>query len=195
MFSSEQLIVTPRLDLYLIPIPELLMLHEDPDNPSLLADREFTNPHQELSREHSGPLRWRVPQVKADPSANVWFIRWIVLRSTKEVVGSISFHSPPDDEGIIEIGFGISQACRNKGYGTEALLGMWTWVIDQPGVKILRYTVSPTNLPSMAIISKFGFTHVGQQMDEMDGPEEIFEMSVSDFRLGLKDGFTTNNGS
>jgi ribosomal-protein-alanine N-acetyltransferase len=181
------------LDLHLIPISELLMLHEDPDNPSLLADREFTNPHQELSREHSGPLAWRVPQVKADPTTNVWFIRWIVLRETSEVVGSISFHSPPDDLGMIEIGFGISRECRNNGFGTEALLGMWSWVVTEPGVKTLRYTVSATNQPSMAIISKFGFKHVGQQIDEQDGPEEIFEMSVTDFQLSLKNGFTANN--
>ena len=195
MSSSGELIATPRLDLHLIPIPELLLLHEDPDNPSLLADRDFTNPHNELSHEHSGPLRWRVPQVKADPAVNIWFIRWIVLRETKEIVGSISFHAPPDDSGMIEIGFGVSQACRNNGFGTEALLGMWSWVITQPNVKILRYTVSASNLPSMAIISKFGFSHIGQQLDEEDGPEEIFEMSVADFKLGLKNGFTANNRS
>jgi hypothetical protein len=34
----------------------------------------------------------------------------------------------------------------------------------------------------MRIIEKFGFTHVGQQLDEIDGPEEIYEMSVSEFR-------------
>ena len=195
MRNAAELIVTPRLDLHLIPIPELLLLHEDPDNPGLLADRDFTNPHLELSHSHSGPLRWRVPQVKENPAANIWFIRWIVLRETKEIVGSISFHSPPDDSGMIEIGFGISLGCRNSGFGTEALLGMWSWVVTQPGVKILRYTVSASNLPSMAIISKFGFSHVSQQLDEEDGPEEIFEMSVADFQLNLINGFTANNRS
>ena len=68
-------------------------------------------------------------------------------------------------------------------------------MVTQPGVKILRYTVSASNLPSMAIISKFGFSHVGQQIDEEDGPEEIFEMSVGDFQLRLKNGFTANNRS
>ena len=195
MQNPGELIVTPRLDLHLIPIPELFMLHEDPDNPGLLADRDFTNPHHELSRSHSGPLRWRVPQVKADPTVNIWFIRWIVLRATKEIVGSISFHSPPDDSGMIEIGFGISEGCRNNGFGTEALLGMWSWVATQPGVKILRYTVSASNLPSMAIISKLGFSNIGQQLDVEDGMEEIFEMSVADFQLRLKNGFTANNRS
>jgi RimJ/RimL family protein N-acetyltransferase len=61
-------------------------------------------------------------------------------------------------------------------------MGMWSWVLDQPGVKTLRYTVSATNKPSMRIIEKFGFKHMGQQLDEIDGPEEIFEMSTEEFR-------------
>jgi [ribosomal protein S5]-alanine N-acetyltransferase len=193
--AATNLIQTKRLDLHLIPIPELIMLHEDPDHGYLLSNRDFTNPYNELTHEHSGPLRWRVPQVKADPSTNVWFIRWIVLRETKEVVGSISFHAPPDEVGMIEIGFGICEPCRNQGFGKEALLGMWSWVIDQPGVETLRYTVSATNAPSMAIINSLGFSHVGQQIDEEYGPEEIFEMSVSEFRSNLVNGFSSYNSS
>ena len=171
------------------------MLHDDPDNKLLLVDRDFTNPYKELTHEHSGPLRWRVPQVKADPSTNVWFIRWIVLRETKQIVGSISFHAPPDEVGMIEVGFGICEPCRNNGFGKEALLGMWTWVIDQPGVQTLRYTVSATNAPSMSIINSLGFEHVGQQIDEEDGPEEIFEMSADEFRSRLVNGFSPNNSA
>ena len=114
---------------------------------------------------------------------------------SKEIVGSISFHAPPDEVGMIEIGFGICEPCRNQGFGKEALLGMWTWVIDQPGVTTLRYTVSATNTPSMAIINSLGFEHIGQQIDEEDGPEEIFEMSVTEFRSYLVNGFSPNNGS
>jgi RimJ/RimL family protein N-acetyltransferase len=192
---STEVIATKRLDLNLIPIAELIMLHEDPDNPALLTDREFSNPYKELTHEHSGPLRWRVPQVKADPSTNVWFIRWIVLRETKQIVGSISFHAPPDEVGMIEVGFGICEPCRNNGFGKEALLGMWTWVIDQPGVHTLRYTVSASNGPSMSIINSLGFEHVGQQIDEEDGPEEIFEMSANEFRSRLVNGFSPNNSA
>jgi RimJ/RimL family protein N-acetyltransferase len=96
---------------------------------------------------------------------------------------------------MIEIGFGICEPCRNQGFGKEALLGMWTWVIDQPGVTTLRYTVSATNAPSMAIINSLGFRPVGQQIDETDGPEEIFEMSVTEFGSHLVNGFSSNNGS
>jgi RimJ/RimL family protein N-acetyltransferase len=59
---------------------------------------------------------------------------------------------------------------------------MWAWVVGQPGVKKLRYTVDPDNVASVALVQQFGFTNVGQQIDEEDGPEDIYELSATDFR-------------
>jgi RimJ/RimL family protein N-acetyltransferase len=53
---------------------------------------------------------------------------------------------------------------------------MWGWVVNSPQVKTLRYTVSPDNLISQHIIKKLGFNLVGEQIDEEDGLEEIYEM-------------------
>ena len=179
--AGSSYIETERLSLYLIAPNELITLFEDPENISIYAGKPFTNPHRVLI-DDSGPLPWRVPQVKEDPSVNIWFVRWIVLKATNEIIGSVSFHGAPNHAGMIEIGLGIEPLFQNQGYASEALMGMWSWVIDQPGIQTLRYTVSATNKPSMRIIEKFGFTHVGQQIDEIDGPEEIYEMSVSEFR-------------
>nr|MBP7894204.1 GNAT family N-acetyltransferase [Candidatus Planktophila sp.] len=126
--------------------------------------------------DFQGPLGWRVPQVKADPATNKWFVRWIVLKENREVIGSTSFHGTPDAQGMMEIGLGIETQYQNKGYAKEALLGMWRWVLTFPEVKTLRYTVSPENLPSIAVIKYFGFDFKGQQIDEEDGPEDIYEM-------------------
>jgi RimJ/RimL family protein N-acetyltransferase len=108
-------------------------------------------------------------------------VRFIVLSQSREVIGSTSFHGIPDETGMMEIGIGIEEKFWGNGFATEALLGMWRWVITQPGVLTLRYTVSPTNLASVAIIKKFGFHYQGQQMDEIDGPEDIYEISVAEF--------------
>ena len=176
----EKAIDTPRLELHHISAQGIIELYENKSDVTAIAGRDFTNPHQNLVKE-SGPLGWRVPQVKVDPSVNKWFVRFIVLKESKEVIGSTSFHGVPDAEGMMEIGLGIEEAFRNKGYAREALAGMWKWVSAFPEVKTLRYTVSPENLPSIAVINYFGFEYKGQQMDEIDGPENIYEMSTSDF--------------
>jgi [ribosomal protein S5]-alanine N-acetyltransferase len=179
---TDDLIQTERLDLVLIGAGDLITLFRDCDNPSLWQDKPYTNPHRVLM-DDPGPLHWRVPQVESDPSLNRWFVRFIVLKSSRVVVGAISFHGAPDERGMIEIGMGIDPDFRGRGFAKEALHGMWQWACAQPDVAVLRYTVSPENEPSVAIVESFGFPRIGQQMDEIDGPEDIYEMTVSDYLI------------
>ena len=179
--QREPVICTPRLELHHMSVDELISIFEKPEDSWIYEGQDFTNPHRVLM-DDSGPLAWRVPQVKIDDSMNKWFVRWIVLKSTREIIGSASFHSAPNEAGMIEIGLGIDPKFHGYGFGFESLLGMWSWVCNQGGVKVLRYTVSADNAASVALINKFGFKHVGQQIDEEDGPEEIYELSVRDFK-------------
>lgn len=177
----EPVIETSRLELHHISAPELITLFEDRDDAAALVSEDFTNPLRVLI-DFQGPLAWRVPQVKADPACNKWFVRWIVLKEKQEIVGSTSFHGAPDSEGILEIGLGIESEYQRQGFAKESLLGMWRWALTFPEVRTFRYTVSPDNAPSIAVIKYFGFEFKGQQIDEIDGAEDIYEMSVADFR-------------
>ena len=178
----EEVISTQHLELHHISVDELVSIYEIPEAPWVYESKDFTNPFRVLMND-SGPLAWRVPQVKVDCSLNKWFVRWIVLKSTNEIIGSTSFHGAPNEEGMIEIGLGIDRKFQGLGFGFETLLGMWSWVCEQEGVETLRYTVSAENTASIALINKFGFKHVGQQIDDEDGPEEMYELSVADFKI------------
>lgn len=178
--SRQPVIETKRLELHHIAAPDLINLFEERDDKQCLRGADFTNPLRVLI-DFQGPLAWRVPQVKADEAVNKWFVRWVVLKESREIIGSTSFHGAPDDAGMVEIGLGIESEYQNQGYAKETLLGMWRWVLTSPEVKTLRYTVSPENLPSIAVIQYFGFEFKGQQMDEIDGPENIYEMDRETF--------------
>jgi RimJ/RimL family protein N-acetyltransferase len=177
---SEPIIACERLDLHHISVSDLVMLFEDPENFSIYRSGLFANPHRVLIDGHS-PLRWRVPQVKENPSVNKWFVRWMVLRESREIVGSLSFHGAPDESGMLEIGLGVHEKFWRQGFGYEALMGMWLWAASQSGVLKFRYTVDPNNQASVGLVRKFGFAHEGQQIDDEDGPEDIYEMSVKNF--------------
>jgi RimJ/RimL family protein N-acetyltransferase len=179
--DSEEMIATSRLELHHICVDDLLCLFESPEDLSIYEGQPYSNPHRVLMDE-SGPLRWRVPQVKLNPLVNKWFARWMVEKTSREIVGSVSFHGPPDEAGMMEIGLGVHPDFQRLGFATEALTGMWTWVVEQPDVALLRYTVTPDNLASVALVKKFGFVCVGQQIDPEDGPEDIYEMSANEFR-------------
>lgn len=180
--KEEPVIYTPRLELHHICARDLITLYENPEDLSIYEERTFRNPYRELM-DNKGPLGWRVPQVKIDPRLNKWFVRWIVLKESSEVIGSTSFHGAPDENGMVEIGLGINSEFQNLGYAKEALLGMWRWVLESPEIQVLRYTVSPENGPSISVIRYFGFAYAGQQIDDEDGPEDIYEISRRDFLL------------
>lgn len=179
--TADAPIRTARLDLHMVTPAEYAILDVDRADPRLWIDRGFTNPVGHLV-EDPGPLPFRIPRVAANPEAAPYLLRLAVLRDEAVIVGSSGFHDLPDDAGMIEIGLGIEPAYRGRGLAQELLHGMWGWVIDQPGVVTLRYTVSPDNAPSQAIIRKLGFEYRGQQIDEIDGPEDIFELSAQEYR-------------
>ena len=177
----EKPIFTPRLELHHISIDGLISLFEEKDDHQAIASRDFTNPYKNLIAS-PGPLAWRVPQVKEDFQINKWFVRFIVLAESREIIGSTSFHGAPDASGMVEIGLGIEEPFQGRGFAKEALLGMWLWACENPEVKQLRYTVSPDNLASIKVIEYFDFQFKGQQMDEIDGPENIYEESATSFK-------------
>lgn len=177
MPHQYQLIATKRLDLYCMTAEELFGMGNDPD---IFSERPFKNPHGVITGEKL-PRTNRVQDVREHPENIRWYYRVIVDRERNIAVGSISFHDAPDERGMVEIGVGIAEPERGKGFASEALRGMWTWATHQPDVKFLRYTVSPENPYSISIIKKFEFPQVGEQIDPEDGLELIFESSVADY--------------
>lgn len=178
--GEDLLIQTKRLELHAVQPSEYELLAKERDNPALWVDRGFRNPYRHLV-DDPGPLPFRIPRIRENPALAKYLLRMIVLRESHEIIGSSGFHDGPDADGMIEIGIGIEPTYQGQGYAKEALRGMWDWVVSDPLVSTLRYTVSPENAPSQAIIKKFGFQLVGQQIDEIDGPEDIYQMSVDEY--------------
>jgi [ribosomal protein S5]-alanine N-acetyltransferase len=140
----------------------------------------FTNPYRHLI-EGPSPMVHRIPRVAANPEFAEIGIVLAVLKVSNEVIGSAGFHDLPDAHGMIEIGFGIVDEMQNQGFGRELLHGMWKMITERSDVRTLRYTVSPDNEASLHIVRNLGFALVGEQMDEEDGLELIYEMSVEEY--------------
>ncbi len=177
---------TKDLSLYIVLSSEYELLEADYAHPKLWLDRGFSDPHKYFLNNRN-PIPYRINEVRKNPEAAKYLLRVAVLKQSMVVVGSAGFHNLPDENGMIEIGFGVDPAFQNKGYGKQILHGMWGWVVKEPGVKTLRYTVSPSNLISKQIIQKLEFKLVGEQMDDIDGVEEIYELSANDYKLRFTD--------
>jgi RimJ/RimL family protein N-acetyltransferase len=125
--------------------------------------------------EDGVPAEYRLAQLAADPTEQPWLVRAMVLREPRRVVGSIGFHAPPDDRGRVEVGYGVVAAERRRGYAREALHALLDWAWATGRARTCVASVSPDNAPSLALIGAFGFQRVGEQIDEIDGLEWVFE--------------------
>lgn len=179
--ERDDVIHTARLDLHHVRPAEYALLAVDRGDPRLWADRGFGNPHGHLIAD-PGPIPFRIARMADDPQAAPWLLRLAVLRTESVIIGSVGFHGRPDADGMIEIGVSVEPAFRGVRFAQEMLHGMWGWAIGQPDVTRLRYTVSPDNAPSQAIIHRFGFAHIGTQLDDVDGIEDVYEMTSTEYR-------------
>ena len=151
-------------------------------DPKLWLDRGFSDPDKYFLN-NLNPIKYRLPRIRQNPEYAKYLLRVAVLKDNSIIIASAGFHDAPDSDGMIEIGFGVDKKYQGRGFGQELLHGMWSWVVNDPQVKTLRYTVSPDNLISQHIIKKLGFKHNGQQIDEEDGPEDIYELSAREYKL------------
>ncbi|MND08591.1 hypothetical protein D3C83_313230 [compost metagenome] len=55
-----------------------------------------------------------------------------------------------------------------------------TWAAKDAGIETFVVSISPSNVPSQAIARRFGFTKVGEHMDEEDGLEDILVVRAKD---------------
>ncbi len=122
-------------------------------------------------------LEYRIADLSADPTIQPWLGRAIVLDDPagRRIIGSVGFHSPPDADGRVEIGYRIEPEHRRQGVATEVVGALFDWAYREHGVTRFRAATAPDNVASQGVLARFGFREVGVQMDEYDGPELVFE--------------------
>lgn len=123
--------------------------------------------------------RYRLGQLAADPGSARWVVRQAVVGDGGLVVGHAGFHGPPDQAGMVEVGYSVAPEFRRQGYARAALAELLRRAAAEPAVTAVRAAISPGNAPSLATISGFGFAVVGEQWDEEDGRELLFEVPVT----------------
>jgi RimJ/RimL family protein N-acetyltransferase len=131
-----------------------------------------------VSDEAIGTWRYRADQVRVTPEDLDWVTGLIWDEDRGVVVGKAGFHGAPDADGMVEVGYAVDPAERRRGYARSALLAMLDRARAEPDVRTFRATVSPDNRASLGLIAQLPFVEVGEQWDEQDGLETIYELRV-----------------
>jgi RimJ/RimL family protein N-acetyltransferase len=117
---------------------------------------------------------FRLAQLGRDRFHAPWIVRAAVAEPDGQVVGHAGFHGAPEN-GTVTIAYSVDPAHRRKGYARAMLAALLERAAAEPSVTTVRATISPDNKASLATIAGQGFTYIGEQWDEEDGRELIFD--------------------
>lgn len=125
-----------------------------------------------------GTWRYRALQAVETPEDLPWITGVLWDDDLGLAVGKAGFHAAPDHSGMVEVGYAVDPAYRRRGYARAALEALIARARREPTVRTLRATVSPCNRASLALLAEHPFVEVGEQWDDEDGLETIYEIPV-----------------
>lgn len=130
-----------------------------------------------IDADDAGVWRRRSRQVQDDPASAAWITRAIWDVDSQVAVGRAGYHGPPDPVGIVEVGYAVDPLHRRRGFARAALETLLDRASNESRVRTVRATISPGNCASRLLVQQYGFIEVGEQWDDEDGLETIFEVS------------------
>ncbi len=108
--------------------------------------------------EHTlSAMRWLYGQAENDKENYLFYTNWqIILKSENISIGSACFKGIPDNTGTVEIGYGIDEKFRCKGYMTEAVKEILKWALAKNEIKCVTAETEKDNIASHKVMIKNG---------------------------------------
>ena len=109
------------------------------------------------------PILYQSLKKDREPSG---FETWMIVNKTdRRVIGDIGFYRKPDEHGAVEIGFGMAEGERGKGYASEALAAMMDWLCAHAKVKTVKASCHTQNLTSARMLKKAGLKETNRDKE------------------------------
>jgi len=182
-------IETLRLTLVPYAPDHLLALIEQPERFEALTGYVLADGLRRLLVSDDVSPEWlaRLREARGGPP-DPWVYGFALAhRDSCVVIGSASFKGPPDQAGMVEIAYGVAPEFEGRGYATEAATALLEFALRTGLVRLVRAHTRPVRNASGRILTKCGFTFVGDVVDPDDGPVWRWErdlVSEHEPRLG-----------
>jgi RimJ/RimL family protein N-acetyltransferase len=86
--------------------------------------------------------------------------RHLRSRETGILLGTAGFFGPPDEVGVVGLGYGVVPEARGQGLATEALTALLAFASDDARVHLVQADVSHENVASQRVMQKAGMVRV-----------------------------------
>lgn len=114
---------------------------------------------------------------RKNPERRIWYAIWVLQLNdgSGTIVGSLSFKGLNDD-GMVEIGYGMNKEYEGRGFMTEAVSAVVRWASEQPGVTSVEAETEPDNAASQRVLEKAGFVPKG--VTGKEGPRFVWKSEM-----------------
>ena len=101
----------------------------------------------------------------AHPGQWEWYAVWMMELKDGTHIGELCFKGLSED-GTAELGYGVAEKYRNRGYAAEAVSALVNWAFRQPGVAGITAETEASNTASRRVLEKTGFAPTGETGEE-----------------------------
>ena len=162
-------IITPRLQLLPLAPADILALIEG----ACQFKEQFGMPVADGLRDLfvSGEVSpaW-IAGLRVAKAADIWLHGFaLVDQESQSVIGTAGFKGPPDDAGMVEIGYGMAPSFQGRGFATEAAAALLEFAFNDRRVRLVRAHTRPANNASTRVLEKCEFKRFGEVSDPVDG--------------------------
>lgn len=132
---------------------------------------------QETNEEIKSAYTEMLACCKRNPEQRIWYAIWLMQLNdgSRQIVGDLCFKGI-NDNGSVEIGYGMNPDYEGRGLMTEAVAAMAKWAIAQEGVSCIESETDPGNIASQRVLEKSGFVPNGMMGEE--GPRFVWKGEV-----------------
>jgi ribosomal-protein-alanine N-acetyltransferase len=110
-------------------------------------------------------LEYTLDRLAEGPEQAGWWLYFVVLiddAGHRTLVGSGGYKGPPSADGTVEVGYGIVTDHQRRGFATETVRRLLDRAFAVSSVRRAIAETLPDLLPSIGVLRKSGFRHIGE---------------------------------
>jgi len=151
--SERMILETDRLKIIPLSVEQSKILLTGMNK--LERELNLTPSNYVLNTETLEAVQYLYNKAIAQPGEPFFNTFWqIMLKLENKIVASACFKNEPDEDGILEIGYGTNPGYRNRGIMTEAVKIMIEWAFEHPSVNCIIAETYKENPASHRVLEK-----------------------------------------
>ena len=114
-------------------------------------------------------FEWALQQLLKNPDSKKWYTYLPIEIKSNTLIGTCGYKGPPDENGMVEIGYEVAEKFRNRGYATEIAQILINAAFENRVIKVILAHTLPEESASVKVLKKCDFKFVKEVYDSEDG--------------------------